>query len=84
MLVLKISLVDYIFLSREVPLSLQALKIIKDRVSFSEVVNYTENDFRKLLTNLKSVDKVSIRSIDDKVSKFADKSRETTLGNIKG
>ncbi len=83
MLVLKISLVDYIFLSREVPLSLQALKIIKDRVSFSEVVNYTENDFRKLLTSLKSVDEVSIRSINDKVSKFADKSREITFERIK-
>jgi len=82
-LVLKISLVDYIFLSREVPLSLQALKIIKDRVSFSEVVNYTENDFRKLLTNLKSVDEIPIRGIDDKVSKFADKSRGKTYERIK-
>jgi len=75
--------VDYIFLSREVPLSLQALKIIKDRISFSEVINYTENDFRKLLTNLKSVDEVSIRSIDDKVRKFADKSRGKTFERIK-
>ena len=83
MLVQKISLVNYIFLSREVPLSLHALKIIKDRVSFSEAINYTENDFRKLLTNLKSVDKVSIRSIDDKVSKFADKSRRKTFERIK-
>ena len=83
MLVQKISLVDYIFLSREVPLSLQALKIIKDRISFSDVVNYTENDFRKLLTNLKSVDEVSIRSIDDKVCKFADKSRGKTFERIK-
>jgi len=81
--VLKITLVDYIFLSREVPLSLQALKIIKDRVSFSDVVNYTENGFRKLLTNLKSVDEVSIRSIDDKVSKFADKNRGKTFDRIK-
>lgn len=83
MLVQKIPLVDYIFLSREVPLSLQALKIIKDRVSFSEVVNYTENNFRKLLTNLKSVDEVSIRNIDDKVRKFADKSRGKTFERIK-
>ena len=80
---LKISLVDYIFLSREVPLSLQALKIINERVSFNEVVNYTENDFRKLLTNLKSVDEVSIRGLDDKVSKFADKSRGKTFERIK-
>jgi DNA processing protein len=76
--------VEYIFLSREVPLSLQVLKIIKDRVSFSDVVNYTENDFRRLLTNLKSVDEVSIRGIDDKVSKFADKSRGKTFERIKG
>ena len=83
MLVQKISLVDYIFLSREVPLSLQALKIIKDRVSFSDVVNFTENDFRKLLTSFKSVDKVSIRGIEDKISKFADKSRGKTFERIK-
>ena len=83
MLVQKISLVDYIFLSREVPLSLHALKIIKERISFSDVINYTENDFRKLLTNLKSVDEVSIRGIDDKVSKFADKSRRKTFERIK-
>ena len=83
MLVQKISLVNYIFLSREVPLSLQTLKIIKDRISFSDVVNYTENDFRKLLTNLKSVDEVSIRGIDDKVRKFADKSRGKTFERIK-
>jgi DNA processing protein len=74
---------DYIFLSREVPLSLQTLKIIKDRVSFSDIINYTENDFRRLLTNLKSVDEVSIRGIDDKVSKFADKSRGKTFERIK-
>ncbi len=83
MLVQKIHLVDYIFLSREVPLSLQALKIIKDRVSFSEVVNYTENDFRKLLTNLKSVDEVPIRGLDEKVSKFANKNRGKTFERIK-
>ena len=83
MLVQKIPLVDYIFLSREVPLSLQVLKIIKDRISFSDVVNYTENDFRRLLSNLKSIDEVSIRGIDDKVSKFADKNRGKTFERIK-
>lgn len=84
MLVQKISIADYIFLSREVPLSLQALKIIKDRVPFSDVLKYSENDFRKLLANLKSVDKVSIRGIDEKVINFSNKSREKTFESIKG
>ena len=84
MQILKDSLVDYIFLSREISLSLQALKTIHERISFSQVMNFSEIKFKKLLTILKEREKIPIRKLDEKVKFFAkNKNFETMEIKIK-
>jgi len=81
--ILKDSLEDYIFLSREISLPLQALQIINERISFSQVMNFSEIKFKKLLTNLKEREKILIRKIDEKVQFFAKNKDSNTLERIK-
>ncbi|KKN41739.1 hypothetical protein LCGC14_0720280 [marine sediment metagenome] len=83
MQILKDSLEDYIFLSREISLPLQALKIINERISFSQVMNFSEIKFNKLLTNLKEHEKIPIRKLDEKVKFFAKNKNSNTLERIK-
>jgi len=84
-LVLDDSLVDYIFLSREVPLSLSALKSLKESgISFNEIINYKETQFKTLLTSLKRNNKIPIRNIDEKVFKFVSKNNKNTFFQVKG
>ena len=83
MQILKDSLVDYIFLSREISLPLQALQIISERISFSQVMNFSETKFKKLLTNLKEREKILIRKIDERVKFFAKNKNSDVLGRIK-
>ncbi len=82
MQILKDSLEDYIFLSREISLPLQALKSINERISFSQVMNFSEIKFKKLLTILKEREKIPIRKIEEKV-KFFTKKKNFTLEEIK-
>ncbi len=83
MQILKDSLEDYIFLSREISLPLQALQIINERISFSQVMTFSEIKFKKLLTNLKEREKIPIRKIDEKVKFFAKNKNCNTLEGIK-
>ncbi|HDZ17716.1 hypothetical protein LCGC14_1004720 [marine sediment metagenome] len=83
MQILKDFLEDYIFLSREISLPLQALQIINERISFSQVLNFSENKFRKLLTYFKESEKIPIRKIDEKVKFFAKNKNFNTFERIK-
>lgn len=80
---MEVDITDYIFLSREIPLPLSALKIINDRISFSEVLNYTPTKFENLLHNMNKFEKVVIRNIDKKVNNFVYKSSDKTYDKIK-
>lgn len=83
MLVLDDSLVEYIFLSREVPLPLSVLKSIKENGQyFNEIINYKESQFKSLLTSLKRNNKVPIRNIDEKTSHFTLKNNKDTFIKI--
>lgn len=83
MLILGESLADYIFLSREIPLSLSVLKQIKKNgIDFGEIINYSESQFRSLLVYLKKNTKISIRNIDDKVQIFIQKKNEKIFSSI--
>lgn len=83
MLILENSLVDYIFLSREVPLSLSILKFIKEnRDSFSEITQFSEHQFRSFLNSIKRNYKIHLRNIDVKVSSFILKKKESTFLKI--
>ena len=81
-MILKEPLKDYIFLSRKVPLPLSALKIIKERISFEEVMEFSELKFKKLLALLKNESTVSLRDIDGKVRTFANRSRHNYYKEI--
>jgi len=83
-LVLENSLVDYIFLSRIVPLSLSVLKLIKERgVPFNEITNFQERQFKSLLLALNRDKTISIKNINEKVSNFSSKKNENTFMEIK-
>lgn len=82
MIILKDSMVDYIFLSREIPLPLSALQIIERRISFHEVMNFSESKFKSLLLDLKNIDKISIREIDNKVTNFVKKKNNIIFKEI--
>ncbi len=82
MITLNESLVDYIFISRCVPLPLSALKIINNRISFEEVLEFTPNQFKNLLLNLKSVDNLPLREIQQKVTNFVEKRTKKTFSDI--
>lgn len=83
MLILENSLAEYIFLSREIPLTLTILKQIKKNgIAFSDIINFSEYQFRSLLVNLKRNNKISIRKIEDKVYNFIKKKNKKTFSNI--
>ena len=83
MIILDESLTDYIFLSRCIPLPLSALKVIKSRVSFQNVLKLTLNQFETLLESFKKVDHISIRQINKKVENFNNLNNEKTFENIR-
>lgn len=77
------SLIDYIFLSRDVSLPLSILKIIKkNKYSFSKIVNFSESKFKSLLLSMKNNYKVSIRNIEEKVIHFKEKNNKDTFNRI--
>ena len=83
MLILENSLVDYIFLSREIPLSLSVLKFIEEnKYSYSEIMQFSENQFKSFLLSLKSNYKITIRNIEQKVSNFINKNNKNTFYRI--
>ena len=82
MLVLQDSIVEYIFLSREIPLPLAALKIIKKRISFEDVMNFSENKFKSLLFDLRKKDKILLKDIDQKVANFVNKKNNSIFRRI--
>ncbi|MFW9878584.1 MAG: DNA-processing protein DprA [Candidatus Thorarchaeota archaeon] len=74
---------DYIFLSREVPLSLSVLKSIKESgYNFNEIINFKETQFKNLLISLKRNNKIPIKNIDEKVYQFVSKNNEDTFSKI--
>jgi len=83
MITLEESLVDYIFLSRCISLPLSALKVIKSRVSFQNVLKLSPNQFKKLLESLKKVDNIPIREIHKKINNFNKLNNERTFEDIK-
>ncbi len=83
MIILNESLVNYIFLSRVVPLPLSALKIIKKRISFDRIMNYSEKEFKTLLYSIKTNDGIKLREIDKKVSNFINLRNEKPFNRIK-
>lgn len=77
------SLVDYIFLSREIPLPLKYLMYIrKNKYSFNEVMNFSEKQFRSIILSIKSNYKIPIRNIDEKVSNFVKKKSKNLINEI--
>ncbi len=75
-------MVNYIFLSREIPLPLPALKLIKNTSSFNETCNLTEKQFKAFLLSLKSTYKISLRNIDKMASNFGEKNNPSTYSQI--
>ncbi len=80
---MEVDITDYMFLSREIPLPLSALKIINERISFSEILNFSPTKFENLLLNMNKFEKVVIRNIDKKVNNFIYKSSNETYEKIK-
>ncbi len=80
---LKDSLEDYIFLSRKISLPLRVLQIIHERMSFSDVMNFSEAKLKRLLINLKDHEKIPIRKIDEKVALFSKNNNVKTFETIK-
>ena len=79
---LKESMVDYIFLSREVPLPLSALKIIYRNFSFKEIIEFSEKKLRLLLSDLKKNHNIFFSKIDEKVKNFIKKREDDTFERI--
>lgn len=84
MLILEDSLADYIFLSREVPLSHSILRFIDENtISYNHILQFSENQFKSFLVGLKSNFKVPVRKIEDKVLNFVKKNTTDTFERIK-
>lgn len=77
------SLIDYIFLSREISLPLSTLKIIKkNNFSFNEIVSFSENKFNSFLLSLKNNYDAQIRGLDEKVSRFGKRKNDQVFKRI--
>ena len=82
-LALKMSMVEYIFLSREIPLPLSVLKIIQKNYDIFDVINYSEKKMDSFLLSLKKNHNVNIRNIQKLVSNFGEKNNPHTFDMIK-
>jgi len=81
-LTLKIPMVDYVFLSREVPLPLSVLKIIQKDYNIFDVMNYSEKKMSSFLLSLKKNYKINIKNIEKLVSNFKEKKNPYTFNMI--
>jgi len=82
-LILEDSLVDYIFLSRDVPLSLSILRFIKENnFPYTEILRFSENQFKSFLQSLKDNYKIQIKNIEKKISNFTTKNNKNTFDRI--
>ena len=76
-------LVDYIFLGRYVRLPLSALKVINQHHDFSEIIGYSENQFRALVDSLGRDSRVHLREKDRLVDDFLQKRTPSMFITIK-
>lgn len=83
MLILEDNIINYIFLSREVPLPLSFLKILKmQQYPIDDILNLSSTKFRTLLTYMNQNYRLRLRKIDDKIQNFARKNNKITFSKI--
>ena len=77
------NLVNYIFLSRCIPLPLSALKIInKNFDNFDDILDLSKYDFKQLLKSFKKNYNIPLRNLNQTVHNFAKKKNHSIKKNI--